>query len=370
MSARRINVLQLIGHLGRGGDTTAVLNAISGYDDSVNVDFITHDKAVPSCVERLQAEGHKIAFLEGDVRKLKLCYASAFRRAVEGLGVKYDVLHTHTSLQSGIALGVAKRMGIPKRICHSHVGAIQRRPTGFQRALLEEPLRKECIRNATDLAACSKVAGDFLFGARPYKLIYNGVDEASISLEAAKSAGVVRAELGCGEDTILVGQVARFSPMKNQAFTLALAKAFADDSRYKFVLVGDGVDFEPLKQMTHEAGLSNVRFTGRRGDVPAVMGALDCLLLPSLPGEGLPMIVLEAVAAGTPCMISNNVTDELCMLGQSFVKRLPLDVNLWRRGIAAFGRKRDNAAEEGCGALIRNGLNLDSFRSQWANLYR
>ena len=371
LSAKQINVLQLIGALGFGGDTTAVLNAVGAYrDDEVHVDFITHNRAVPSFVEKMRSEGHRVAVLDGDVRKLKLGYAKAFRVAVEEMGVQYDVLHTHTSLQSGIALGAAKRMGIPVRICHSHAGTIQRKASGLQRALFEAPLRRECLRNATTLVACSKAAGDFLFGSQPYELIYNGIDAAAIGAAAEGGSAKVRAELGCRDDSVLIGQIARFSPMKNQAFTIELAKALNNDTRYVFVLVGDGTNLEPLKREAHEQGLKNVRFSGRRDDVPAIMGALDAMLLPSMPGEGFPMTILEAVAAGTPCVISDNVTDEVCMLGDSFVRRLPLDLQLWTRELSMCGRKHTGGVDAGREALVRNGLDLDSFRSQWASLYR
>ena len=371
MDARQINVLQLIGRLGRGGDTTAVLNAIEAYDDEeIHVDFITHNGAVPSFVEKVRSEGHRVCVLDGDVRMLKLGYSKAFQRAVEDMGVQYDVLHAHTALQSSIALGVAKRMGIPNRICHSHVGAIQRKASGFQRVLFESSLRRECLRNATAHVACSQAAGDFLFGSKPYKLIYNGVDQNSIGVSAEIGASKVREELGCDDDVLLIGQVARFSPMKNQSFVLGIAEALKNDSHYMFVLVGDGETLESSKQETRERGLKNVHFVGRRNDVPAIMGALACLILPSMPGEGFPMTVLEAVAAGTPCVISNNVSDEICMLGASFVRRLPLDKGAWLRELAACGRKAAGAGEKGRDALMCNGLDLDSFRSQWASLYR
>ena len=371
LSARRINVLELIGCLGYGGDTTAVLNGVNGFDDGeLHVDFVTHKNALPEYVQSLRANGHKVAVLDGNVRQLKLGYADAFRRAVENMGVKYDVLHTHTSLQSGIALGVAKRMGISKRICHSHVGAIQSKTTALQRALFEGAMRRACLHNATELVACSKAAGEFLFRDNPYRLIYNGVDAAAIGAAAEGGSAKVRAELGCRDDSVLIGQIARFSPMKNQAFTIELAKALVNDSRYVFVLVGDGTNLEPLKREAYEQGLKNVRFIGRRDDVPAIMGALDAMLLPSMPGEGFPMTILEAVAAGTPCVISDNVTDEVCMLGDSFVRRLPLDLQLWTREVSTCGRKHAGGVDAGREALVRNGLDIDSFRSQWASLYR
>lgn len=374
MGSKPTNVLELIGCLGWGGDTTAVLNAIDGFDNSeIHVDFITHARAVKTnaaFVERLRDEGHKVAVLDGDVRMLKLGYAGAFRRAVEGLGVRYDVLHAHTSLQSGIPLGVAKKMGIPRRICHSHTGMIQRKTSTLQRALFEKPLRGMCVRNATDLVACSKVAGDFLYGSRPYKTLYNGIDTDRISSVPLNAVNALRVELGCAEDTVLIGHIASFRDMKNQTFTLRLAEAFKGDPGYCFVLVGAGNNFEAISREVVERGLTNVRILGRRDDVAVIMNALDCMILPSLLGEGFPMTVLEAVAAGTPCVISDNITAELLMLGDSFVKQLPLHEDSWCSDLRTFTRKGSNAPAAGCASLAENGLDLNSFRSHWASLYR
>ena len=371
MDSRCINVLQLIGYLGRGGDTTAVLNAMKGMDDSaIHIDFITHRGADKRLVEKLRHDGHRVALVEGDFRKLKLGYASAFQTAVKELGVNYDVFHAHTSLQSGVALGAAKRLGIPKRICHSHVGTIQRKANALQRFLLEEPLRHACISNSTTRVACSAAAGDYLFGRNNYELLYNGIDIEKMHRVKPEEVTSLRAEFGCDSQTLLVGQVANFSSMKNQSFVLRLANEFRSNPRYVFLFAGDGNDFDRIVHEAREMGLDNVRFAGQRDDIPQIMNAIDCLLLPSLPGEGFPMVVLEAVAAGTLCLVSDNVTDELKMLGDAFVRHMPLDCRQWARALGACENKSRSAVRLGSDALTSNGLDIETFAAHWERLYR
>lgn len=68
---------------------------------------------------------------------------------------------------------------------------------------------------------------------------------------------------------------------------------------------------------------------GRRTDIPILMKTFDCVILPSLPGEGFPVTMIEAQAAGCHCIISENVTREV-EVGLKLVESLPLsEVSAW-----------------------------------------
>lgn len=371
MGSERTKVLQLVGHLGCGGDSTAIMNAIHGFtDDSIDIDFITHHGCDDSFVEMLRNEGHRVVVLDGDFRELKFRYSIAVESAIQSLDTDYDVFHAHTSLQSGLALKVAKKMGIPKRICHSHVGAIQRRASFIQRAVLESPLRKECVQNSTLLVACSRAAGDFLFKDIPYSLLYNGVDVSAIDSVSNKDCQSFRNEIGCPSDAILIGQVARFSNMKNQLFTLDLARNLKNSEKYFFVFVGKGSSFNKIRNKAAAYGLPNTSFIGRRDDMACIMKSLDCLLLPSLPGEGFPMTILEGVSAGARCLISENVTEEVLVLGSDLITRLPLDGKHWVEQIQTLHQKDKAQIDLGQKAMIDNGLDLVTFSEKWERMYR
>jgi glycosyltransferase involved in cell wall biosynthesis len=101
----------------------------------------------------------------------------------------------------------------------------------------------------------------------------------------------------CGD--FIVGFVGRLSPEKNIPAILQCAKMLPDVS---FVIVGDGPQKQPLEQMARD--LKNVYFTGARSDVEKFYAAFDLLVLPSVM-EGMPLVILEAMSAGTPVVASD-----------------------------------------------------------------
>lgn len=97
----------------------------------------------------------------------------------------------------------------------------------------------------------------------------------------------------------IVGFVGRLSPEKNIPIILHCAKMLPNIA---FVIVGDGPQRQPLEQMAN--GLKNVYFVGPRSDVEKFYAAFDLLILPSSM-EGMPLVILEAMAAGTPIIASD-----------------------------------------------------------------
>jgi glycosyltransferase involved in cell wall biosynthesis/2-polyprenyl-3-methyl-5-hydroxy-6-metoxy-1,4-benzoquinol methylase len=101
------------------------------------------------------------------------------------------------------------------------------------------------------------------------------------------------------------GTLGRLSAVKNQECLIrAFARVAADDDRVRLLLAGRGELEEHLKNLAQEMGVSErVTFLGFRRDVPQILNALDVFLLPSL-REGLPLSLLEAMAAGRPVIAS------------------------------------------------------------------
>jgi glycosyltransferase involved in cell wall biosynthesis len=107
--------------------------------------------------------------------------------------------------------------------------------------------------------------------------------------------------LGLNGKGPVFGTIARLTGQKGHRYLLEAASlAIRRSPGLLFVFAGDGPLRESLEAQARSLGISSrVRFLGFRSDVAALMGAFDAFVLPSL-YEGLPNVVLEAMACGKP----------------------------------------------------------------------
>lgn len=143
-------------------------------------------------------------------------------------------------------------------------------------------------------------------------VVRNGARDVAVPPDRAG----VRHELGLPEGCSLVLTVGRFTPQKNYPVLLdAVPAVLTVHPEAQFVWVGQGPLWDRLREMVQTRGLARyVHLVGQRSDVPRLMTAADLFVLPSQ-FEGLPLVVLEAMASGLPvvgtrvCGIEEAVTD-------------------------------------------------------------
>jgi glycosyltransferase involved in cell wall biosynthesis len=124
--------------------------------------------------------------------------------------------------------------------------------------------------------------------------IPNGV---ALTSHATKNRAKTRSDLGIRPNDFVVGTVARLVPQKGIADLIDAAMA---PGEFKVIIVGDGELRLELEDRARPGG-ERVRFLGLRDDVPRLLSALDAFVLPSR-WEGEPIALLEAMAAGLPCV--------------------------------------------------------------------
>ncbi|MBI3890709.1 MAG: glycosyltransferase [Candidatus Wallbacteria bacterium] len=138
---------------------------------------------------------------------------------------------------------------------------------------------------------------------RQARVVRNGIDLSPYRQPA--DAGLLRRELALPPDAFVVGTVGRLHYQKGQTNLLA---AFVEVARELpqavLVLAGGGDLAAPLAEQAARLGIAErVKFLGPRRDVPALLAGMDLFTLPSL-WEGLPLTLMEAMAAGCPSIVT------------------------------------------------------------------
>lgn len=219
----------------------------------------------------------------------------------------YDIIHVcGSSGLTAIELAIAQCAGIPIRICHSH-------NTTCQHHVLDKITRPIMMNSATDLLACGKDAGRWLFGDKSFTVIPNGNRISTYRFNSAVRK-TVRANLGLTDRQVAIGHVGRFNEQKNHLKLLSIfSELLRRSDEYVLFLIGDGELATLIHQKTRKLGIEkSIRFLGIRNDVPELLNAMDCMVLPSL-YEGFPNVVVEWQINGLPSIISSNVTKECRM---------------------------------------------------------
>jgi glycosyltransferase involved in cell wall biosynthesis len=310
-----IRILKVAGAMDRGGAETLMMHVLRHIDrERFQIDFLVHVDRPAAYDDEIRALGSRILPCLGPRQPIR--YARNFRRIVAENG-PYDIVHSYPAHFSGYVLRLARQAGIPARIAHSQSAR------DSDADALPGPLRIVYLAltnrwlqaNATAGFAASSDAAAMLFGPRweedpRWRVHYNAVDLNPF--RAPPRRAEVRAELGIPADAFVIGHVGSFKPVKNHAFLLDLAAQVAqDEPRAHLLLVGDGPlrpEIEAQADRLHLGG--RVTFAGLRPDVPRLMGGMDVFALPSL-FEGLPLVMLEAQAAGLPCLLSDAVSEEV-----------------------------------------------------------
>lgn len=182
--------------------------------------------------------------------------------------------------------------------------------------------------------------------------VYNGVDTTRFCPGSGERAPLA----GCpfnGSGLWLVGAVGRMQTVKAQpllakAFVRAMALQPALRERVRLVLVGDGPLRAECEAVLAQAGLQGLAWmAGERSDVPDVMRALDCFVLPSL-AEGISNTILEAMASGLPVLATAvGANGELVIEGRSGHLVPAGDVEALAAGLVAMATNPALSAEMG-----------------------
>ncbi len=201
----------------------------------------------------------------------------------------------------------------------------------------------------------------------------NGFDCVKFRPDSSAKAGLCR-ELNIPGEIEIVTLVARFDPLKDHdTFLSAIARSRVKCPRIHVVMVGSGITNKNQTLMTKvtQHGLeSAVSLLGEREDIPSIMAASSVVALSSV-AEGFPNVIGEAMACGTPCVVTD-VGDSLWIVGDTGVVVPPKDSSALADGIVKLltEAQHDRAARGvNCRQRILNLFELHGIVARYEKFY-
>ena len=343
-------VLYVLKTLGRGGTEQVVATAARHFDrGSFAYEVAYLLRSGDALVDTLRQFDLPVHCLDGD---RGLGWLGRLRRLVRDRGI--DLVHVHSPYAAvGTRLALRGRHSRPVVYTEHSIWEAYHPATRWGNMLTYS-------RNDHVFAVSRHVVDSIRYPAwlrrrsmPPIELRYQGIDTDLVK-PAAHPNGV-REELGLPADAPVVGTVANFTVHKAHP---QLLRAFKEVCRAipdaRLVLVGTGPEEGRVRRLAHELGLDGaVLFTGTRADVPRVAGTFDVFALSSIQ-EGLAIAVLEAMALGIPCVVTDvGGIPEVVVDGEDGIIVPPKDTGALAHAIVSLLRDPERRTRMGLAARSR-----------------
>lgn len=262
---------------------------------------------------------------------------------------RIDIVHTHSS-KAGLLGRIAARLARVQTIVHTVHGWSFNDFQSFAQRKLFISLERLCARfTHRFIVVCEhdrqKGLVNRIGTQEQYTLIRYGIKYEEFETKVP----AIRRTLGIRDDDLAIGMVSCFKPQKSPLDFVRLAHLVRQSlPNATFVLVGDGVLRNSVRKLTHALGLDRrIILAGWRSDMPAVLSAIDVFVLTSL-WEGLPIAVLEAMAASRPVIATDTGgIAELIVEGKTGFLVKPRDVKTMSEKVSLLlrdARMRDATA--------------------------
>ncbi|WP_273851264.1 glycosyltransferase family 1 protein [Guptibacillus spartinae] len=364
----KLKILHVVGAMNRAGTETMLMNIYRNIDRTkVQFDFISYSNYESHYDKEIISLGGRV---------IKLSRTSSIKELYKVMKVNgpYQAIHSHTLFHCGIANAAALLAGVKIRVSHAHTTVDD--SNSIIRKVYIKVMRVMIRSFSTHFLACSKGAGNYLFGEKlinnkRYAYFPNLIDYEPFLKEPRSKVASFKLQEGLGNN-IVVGHVGRFIEAKNQLFLLkTLNELLIRNNNVRLLLVGDGDLKVEIQKQAEEMSLSDkICFTGIREDIPVMMHSMDAFVLPSH-YEGLGLVLLEAQAAGLPCIVSEAIQPEADLnIGKMTSLSLEQSPAEWAEEILkAVGKQRldSKQVEEG---FKENNYTMQAGITRLSTLYK
>lgn len=349
----------------KNGDGTAV--ALMNYYQELiehgwRIDFLVLKIFECEWLNKVKADGNNIYELPKE-NKYSYKVSRKIRSIIkEG---KYDIVHVNMPGHVGFeTLKMARQYGIGKRIFHAHN---PRNNLNLKTVISTKVYDYLLQREATELVACSKSAGNSRLGNKDFQVLKNVIDTDRF-VYRLEDRRYIREKLHI-EKKVVVGVVGRFAAQKNPEFLLECFAEYNKLNKESVLLwIGDGELQEKIQDRAKNMGLKGAcLFVGRKNNIEKWYSAMDLFLLPSK-FEGMGIVFLEAQCTGLPCFGSTNVPIETEVTELMHRISLKQEANYWATAMKKVtdmsGDRRSRASE-----FINAGYTHEATKSDLLNMY-
>ncbi|MBE3554410.1 MAG: glycosyltransferase [Thermicanus sp.] len=304
---QRVKIIHIIGGGEFGGAEQHILSLLEQIkkNQSYDTEVVTFYEGL--LAKRLRERGDPVTVLPQSGRfDLKL-YSHLLRLFRQK---KPSIIHTHGVRANFFARLAGKKAGVPHIVTtvHSILKHDYPKPAEYLVAKWMEKLTLSFSERY--IAVSDAVKEDLIHFGVPIEritVIHNGIHTESYAPGPALSQERerLRRDWGIPPESFLLLTVARLVPVKGiEDLIEGFAIAFANDPSLRLLIVGDGPERKSLERLAMEKKVAgHVLFAGFRQDIPALLAASDLYLNTSL-SEGLPLSLMEAMAAEKPVVVT------------------------------------------------------------------
>jgi L-malate glycosyltransferase len=368
------------------GAEVSLLDLVDGLTAGHDVTLAAPEGALASAVRTRGAAVEVIPAVEGSLRldprqtpaTIAAIAASALAIRQVARRARADVIHVN-SFRAGLSACLAAVLGAPRPLVHLHDCL----PATAASRATEQILSAGAARilaNSAYTAACFN-------GGRsraPLSVVHNPIDLDRFD-PARVDRAEARAELGLAPDRTVLTVLAQITPWKGQDTAIQAVHLLRERGRHVELLIAGTIKFRrPATRYDNEAFLRKleetvrtfdledvVKFTGECADVPRLLRAVDCVLVPSW-AEPWGRVVVEAMAMTTPVVATSlGGTAELIDHGRDGLLAPPHDPAAWADAVEHImddGALRERLVEAGRATARR--FDRDTYVEQVLKAYR
>ena len=337
MENNKIKVAIVMGKSTSGGIKSVITNYYSNVDrNKISFDLLIDNNSPIDDYSEIEAIGGRVCKISTLSNPFKYI-SQIYKLSKEN---KYDIIHGYVNALNVFSMFAGKMAGVPVRIAENLSSA----HPGEKKTIVKNILKPFSKIFPTDLAACSKSCGEWLYGKKDIESGKVRIFNNAISLKKytydKELRDNVRNSLGLSDENFVLGHIGRYQYQKNHNFLIDIFdEVYKRDKNSRLLLVGYGDLKEEIFNKINSLGLKDaVIDMGATENIAGLYNAMDVFVLPSF-YEGLPVVGIEAQATGLPCVFSTEVTKETGVIPDTKFVELSENKEKWADEILKI---RDN----------------------------